>query len=552
MANWSGVTASLIALAKPSTLQPRLSIPSIAHLDWHRLKHEGGVTGIVVDKDNCIAKPQEDDLAPDPALRESWGTLLRTFGPENVLVVSNSAGTLAKDPLLLQAESVSRNLGVPVLIHRAPKPGPACVKQVAAHFLLSRGNSSASSSSSSLSASPAAHDAHATANRGQVVFSPLAAARARSLPPPPPSPPSSSSRRTPRLLVIGDRLATDMILSHRLSRLPLPLSLPSSPSPSSASQSRLKRLLALFRRARNVSLGREGDRIETVAVLTTTLHSREGLGTTMLRAVEKSVLWGLQRAKRRRVSGAVVKNGEGKKGTVKEGAEGARGVEDIEWERFLTTYTAPSPALPSPSLEAATPSAPLPGESLTAAILPSTTSQISPSPSSPPAPSLPLLTRLQSLPTALSHTFSTLPARVQSFLAALPPRALSALRHSLRRLSLRAQVALPRVLASLHGPLSRLVEIYTHPASLASGADAANSREVTPLQKRRATDLTIAWTEKAVERVEERLEGLKGLRALAQARAEELGRLREGLKGLPGLPGMGKPRKEKEGGEVKV
>lgn len=45
-------------------------------------------------------KPQVDTLAPE--LSDSWVSLVNTFGPNNVLVVSNSAGVAAKDSLLLQ------------------------------------------------------------------------------------------------------------------------------------------------------------------------------------------------------------------------------------------------------------------------------------------------------------------------------------------------------------------------------------------------------------------------------------------------------------------
>ncbi|GAA6008283.1 hypothetical protein JCM10207_000069 [Rhodosporidiobolus poonsookiae] len=543
MANWAGITASLGALVRPSSLQPRLSIPSIAQLDWHRLRHDAGITGVVIDKDNCIAKPSEDVLAPDQQLRDSWDTLLRTFGPDNVLVVSNSAGTLAKDPLLLQAESVSRNLRVPVLVHKSPKPGPACVKQVAAHFLLR----SSSSSAAPLGAlppppAPSTHPATPAALQGQVVFSPLA----RRLAPPPPSPsPSSSSPtpiptpRTPRLLVIGDRLATDMILSHRLARLPLPLSLPSSPS-SSPSRSRLSRLLALFRSARLSSLGQKDQRIETIAVLTTTLHAREGLGTTLLRTVERAALWGLQRAKRRRVRarGRLAEKGEG---TKTEGAEG-RTVDEIEWEEFLLPEARARPArvaAPSPAPSRVPPASPA-APALAAAPSPS------PSPSSAP---LPLSARLRALPASLSRTLSLLPARASAFLASLPPRFSAFLRRTAARASLAAQERVPRALAALHGPMERVVRIYTEPGSLASVPARTEGRQ---RQSAPALGWTTALAERAVDAVEARVVGpLKGLGALARARAEEVERLRGRLPGLPGRKGEAvKEEAKKEGGKA--
>lgn len=118
MANWSGIAASVQSLIKPSILQPRLQVPSIAQLDWAAFKGRG-ITGVILDKDNCIvrARPSsrmqhleaDDALAQtkphvdtiEPSLQPAWDDLLKTFGPANVLVVSNSAGT-GKDSLLLQ------------------------------------------------------------------------------------------------------------------------------------------------------------------------------------------------------------------------------------------------------------------------------------------------------------------------------------------------------------------------------------------------------------------------------------------------------------------
>ncbi|EGU10964.1 hypothetical protein RTG_03177 [Rhodotorula toruloides ATCC 204091] len=240
MANWSGITATLAALARPRTLQPALVVPSIAHLDWHRLRHNAGVHAVVVDKDNCIAKPNEDDLANSDELRRAWADLLDTFGAENVLVVSNSAGDLRKDPLLIQAETVSRNLRVPVLVHRSPKPGRPCVRQIAAHFLLPRSSTTDLSSLVPSSASAAARP-HSPSLAGQTIFSPLA----RSLLPPSRSASLTFARTT---------------------------SNPSAP---------LKIL---------ISIGTPGQRVECVGVLTTRLWGREGAGTALMRLVERVVV----------------------------------------------------------------------------------------------------------------------------------------------------------------------------------------------------------------------------------------------------------------------
>lgn len=61
-----------------------------------------------------------------PALiQAAWSEVLRVFGPSHVLVVSNSAGT-RDDAAQLQAESVSHHLRVPVLLHASLKPSYSC------------------------------------------------------------------------------------------------------------------------------------------------------------------------------------------------------------------------------------------------------------------------------------------------------------------------------------------------------------------------------------------------------------------------------------------
>jgi len=65
-----------------------------------------------------------------PALDQgAWSQALRVFGPSHVLVVSNSAGT-RDDAAQLQAESVSHHLRVPVLLHASLKPSYSCTAAI--------------------------------------------------------------------------------------------------------------------------------------------------------------------------------------------------------------------------------------------------------------------------------------------------------------------------------------------------------------------------------------------------------------------------------------
>jgi len=99
--------------------------------------------------------PDSDELIPELEVRLPTSD----FGPSHILIVSNSAGT-RDDAAQLQAESVSYHLRAPVLLHAALKPSYACA-------------------SAALAALPglAPHE----------------------------------------LVVVGDRIFTDVVLAHRLS-----------------------------------------------------------------------------------------------------------------------------------------------------------------------------------------------------------------------------------------------------------------------------------------------------------------------------------------------
>ncbi|KAM0750311.1 hypothetical protein T439DRAFT_326272 [Meredithblackwellia eburnea MCA 4105] len=251
--NWAGVSATVTSLVTRKHLDPRLVVPDISHLDWAAFR-ANGVTGVVIDKDNCITKPNEDEL--ETSLRPAWDSLLKAFPPSNVLVVSNSAGT-RKDSLLLQAESVSRNLQVPVLVHSTPKPGYSCARSIRTYF----------------SPPPPVPESavrklwrkavgRRREDEGAVIWP---GRRHQHIDQPKLIAPSISTTAVlrpipakPCLLVIGDRLTTDTILAHRLASLPTTTN---QPFP-----------------------------FQTVPVLTTTLHAREGFGTTFLRFIENRIV----------------------------------------------------------------------------------------------------------------------------------------------------------------------------------------------------------------------------------------------------------------------
>lgn len=142
------------------------------------------------DKDNCLTRPYDDRLVPE--IKDAWEECKEVFGRDNVLIVSNSAGTKS-DAGLIQAESVSHHLGVPVLAHATKKPG--CIKPILRYF--SERHPPPPSSSSSPSSSPHARTSPTI----------LSSLLSRFSPPP---------QQHPKILVVGDRLFTDVLMANRI------------------------------------------------------------------------------------------------------------------------------------------------------------------------------------------------------------------------------------------------------------------------------------------------------------------------------------------------
>ncbi|KAF7298855.1 Cytochrome P450 [Mycena indigotica] len=128
--NIPGILVPLQLIFNPRIALPNLTVKDIRHLDFPALK-KAGYRGAVFDKDNCLTIPHRDELVPE--LQEAWEDCRRTFGDANVLIVSNSAGSRS-DAGGIQAESVQRHLQAPVLFHRTPKPGYSCIKAIQRYF----------------------------------------------------------------------------------------------------------------------------------------------------------------------------------------------------------------------------------------------------------------------------------------------------------------------------------------------------------------------------------------------------------------------------------
>lgn len=91
------------------------------------------------------------------------------------------------------------------------------------------------------------------------------------------------------MLVVGDRLATDMILATRLAALRWP-------APTTKQQPTLESVGPVDSSTPIPTPPQQSaPRLNVVSILTTQLHAREGLGTTFLRTLERLSLWALTR-----------------------------------------------------------------------------------------------------------------------------------------------------------------------------------------------------------------------------------------------------------------
>ncbi|KAJ2720565.1 hypothetical protein GGI07_004529 [Coemansia sp. Benny D115] len=122
--NVSGLRFALQMLWRPQLLVPHITVPDMRLIPFEKLR-DSGIRYMVFDKDNCLTAPYVDHL--HPPFQTAWDTCRRIFPDNQIVIVSNSAGT-ADDAGYLAAETVERALGVPVLRHRVKKP--ACASEI--------------------------------------------------------------------------------------------------------------------------------------------------------------------------------------------------------------------------------------------------------------------------------------------------------------------------------------------------------------------------------------------------------------------------------------
>jgi len=113
---------------RPALVLPHIQAGTVDDLCFDSLK-KAGIRAVVFDKDNTLTAPYE--LAVHPVAKEGLERCIRAFGKQNVVLMSNSAGT-PDDHNFVEAIAIENALGIPVLRHKEKKPGG--LRELLQHF----------------------------------------------------------------------------------------------------------------------------------------------------------------------------------------------------------------------------------------------------------------------------------------------------------------------------------------------------------------------------------------------------------------------------------
>ncbi|KAI0023530.1 HAD-superfamily phosphatase [Xylariomycetidae sp. FL0641] len=134
--NLSGFVNVFKLLTKPSLCLPHATVSTFADLPSPLEKafetREGKTTvkAVVLDKDDCFAYPETNEIYP--AYLERFRELQKEYPGNRLLIVSNTAGATTYDTSGNLAEELESATGTSVLAHRVKKPG--CKDEIMAHF----------------------------------------------------------------------------------------------------------------------------------------------------------------------------------------------------------------------------------------------------------------------------------------------------------------------------------------------------------------------------------------------------------------------------------
>ncbi|CAH7689736.1 mitochondrial PGP phosphatase-domain-containing protein [Phakopsora pachyrhizi] len=248
-------------ITRSRSIIPDLIVKDIRSLDWKNFKQIHKFNGVVIDKDNCITRTNKDELIDE--LKGSWESCISSFGNLRVLIVSNSIGTI-DDPSLIQAEYISKKLKVPVLVHDTKKPSRALSYQIHKYF------TNPPFESINQVIYPYSQT-EVTRNPNKCCQDHYQATQSVGL-----NPSSTNLESDLKLLVIGDRFFTDVLLASNMRDHFIKL----KKHPAS---------IKTFTSSSNITSSIDVTQEQIFSVLTTNIWESEGLPIKLMRLMERSL-----------------------------------------------------------------------------------------------------------------------------------------------------------------------------------------------------------------------------------------------------------------------
>ncbi|KAK4219183.1 mitochondrial PGP phosphatase [Rhypophila decipiens] len=125
-------------IARPSLCLPHatvatfddLPIPLDKAFTSSRGDRKVDIKAVVLDKDDCFAWPEKNDVYED--YKQRFAALRAAYPGKRLLIVSNTAGATSYDTNGKLAAEVEKATGVTVLPHRVKKPG--CGQEIMSYF----------------------------------------------------------------------------------------------------------------------------------------------------------------------------------------------------------------------------------------------------------------------------------------------------------------------------------------------------------------------------------------------------------------------------------
>ncbi|KAI1824169.1 HAD-superfamily phosphatase [Xylaria intraflava] len=134
--NLSGFLNVFKLVAKPALCLPHATVSTFSDLPspLDRVFEQQGkkcdIKAVVLDKDDCFAYPDTNEIYPKYI--ERFQQLRKEYPGHRLLIVSNTAGATTYDRDGRLARELEAATGVCVLAHRVKKPG--CGDEIMAHF----------------------------------------------------------------------------------------------------------------------------------------------------------------------------------------------------------------------------------------------------------------------------------------------------------------------------------------------------------------------------------------------------------------------------------